>query len=149
MPANTASRQRSPPRSLNGVNRRRRLQDIEQSNVRLLRKLQERKSDYEVERMRRDWKKQKEVIKNISNYPVTIFSNSNKKLAMETPRGLVSHRLELEKLYDVNKTYEISRVKVIDWYTFHVVARLDKDGLAITANNSNSRDLKVIEIERG
>lgn len=58
-------------------------------------------------------------------------------------------RVDMEKLFDVNRTYELSRVKVIDWYTFHVVVRLDRNGLTITANNSSSRDIKVIEIDRG
>jgi hypothetical protein len=57
--------------------------------------------------------------------------------------------VDLEKIFDVNRTYELSRVKVIDWSTFHVVVRLDRDGLNITANNAGSKDLKVIEIERG
>ncbi len=115
------------------------------SNARLLKKLQQRKSDYEVEKMRKEWKKQKEVIKNISNYPVSIFTSGKKPVTVSFRQT----RLNLEKIFDINRTYELSRVKVVDWYTFHVVARLDREGLSITANNSGSKDLKVIEIERG
>lgn len=134
------------PRSLNVTTRRRRLQDIEVSNARLLKRIQERKSDYEVDKLRQEWKKQKEVIKNISSYPVRIWSDKRAGTSVAVVR---QPRLELEKVFDVNRTYELSRVKVIDWHTFHVVVRLDREGLTVTANNSQSKDLKVIEIERG
>lgn len=123
------------------------MQDIEFDNARLLKKLQEKKSDYEVDRMRKEWKQKKAVIKNISNYPITIFGSRKPSTATNTPREI--RTIEVEKAFDINKVYELSRVKVIDWYTFHVVIRLDRHGLTITANNSTNKDLKVIEIERG
>ena len=59
-------------RSLNARFRRKQLESIEAENARLLKRLNERKSEYETEKLRESWKKQKEVIKNIAHYPFII-----------------------------------------------------------------------------
>lgn len=38
----------------------------------MLKRLQERKSDYELNRFKKDWRKTKAVIKNITSYPIVI-----------------------------------------------------------------------------
>lgn len=135
----------SEQKSLNIATRRKRLQDIEESNARLLKRLQERKSDYDVDRMRRDWRRQLELTKNISSHPEKYVKPFTASTSTHAHPG---HPPQLSP-FDPHRTYELSKVKVVDWYTFHVAVRLDRNGLAITANNSASRDLKIIEIERG
>ena len=49
-------------RSLNSNFRRKQLQDIEIENARMLKRLQEKKSDYDARRLKIEWKKQKKVI---------------------------------------------------------------------------------------
>lgn len=56
-------------KSLHSGFRRKQLEDIEIENAKLLKRLQDRRSDYETKRLNSEWKKQKSVIKNIANYP--------------------------------------------------------------------------------
>lgn len=65
-------------KSLNSNFRRRQLQGIEIENARLLRRLQDKKSDYEADKMKQEWKKQKTVIKNIANFPLILNDGSRK-----------------------------------------------------------------------
>ena len=44
----------------------------------MLKRLQEKKSDYQTEKFNQDWKKQKEVIKNIASFPL-VLEGINKK----------------------------------------------------------------------
>lgn len=58
------------PKSLNVTFRKRQYQEIEIENAKLLKRLQEKKSEYQVDKMKKDWKRQRYVIRNISNYPM-------------------------------------------------------------------------------
>jgi hypothetical protein len=75
-------------RSLHGSFRKKQLQDIEIENARLLKRLQDKKSDYDVERLKEDWKKQKRVIKNIANYPFVIKDGSKRRRGSSKPIDL-------------------------------------------------------------
>ena len=58
------------------------METIEVENMRLLKKIKEKKSDYDSHRLKEEWKKQKEVIKNIAFYPFilrTSFKASRKR----------------------------------------------------------------------
>ena len=46
-------------KSLNSNFRKKQLQNIEIENARLLKRLQDRKSDYQTDKYQKDWKKQK------------------------------------------------------------------------------------------
>ena len=58
----------------NNVSRTKELMRIEQSNLQILKRLQHPKSDYSVEQMRADWKKNKRIIQNISEFPLIVAS---------------------------------------------------------------------------
>ena len=62
-------------RTLNNSFRRKQLESIEAENARLLKRLQGKKSDYDAKKLKEEWKKQKEVIKNIAFYPFVIRSH--------------------------------------------------------------------------
>ena len=59
-------------KSLNQSFRRRQHQNIEIENAKLLKRLQEKRPNYETQKFKQEWKKQKYVIKNLSNYPFII-----------------------------------------------------------------------------
>jgi hypothetical protein len=46
-------------KSLNSNFRKKQLQNIEIENARLLKRLQEKKSDYQAQKLKNEWKKQK------------------------------------------------------------------------------------------
>jgi len=79
-------------RSLNAPFRRRQLESIEVENARLLKKLQDRKSDYNTKKLKQDWKKQKEVIKNIAFYPFIIKApNKGRRRPISMHRPELNH----------------------------------------------------------
>lgn len=59
-------------RSLNSSLRRKQFQSIELENAKMLKRLQEKKSDYELGKMKKDWKRTKKRIQSITNYPIVI-----------------------------------------------------------------------------
>jgi len=59
-------------KSLNQVYRRKQLEDIEIENAKLLKRIMDKKSDYDNKKLKEEWKWQKTVIKNIANYPFII-----------------------------------------------------------------------------
>ena len=59
-------------KSLNVSLRKRQFQSIEVENAKMLKRLQERKSDYELHRFKKEWKKTKAVIKNFTSYAIVI-----------------------------------------------------------------------------
>jgi hypothetical protein len=58
------------PKSLNVTFRKRQYQEIEIENAKLLKRLQEKKSEYQTDKMKKDWRKQRHIIRNISNHPL-------------------------------------------------------------------------------
>jgi hypothetical protein len=58
--------------SLNYSLRKRQFQSIEVENAKMLKRLQDRKSDYSLHHYKKEWKKTKAVIKNITSYPIVI-----------------------------------------------------------------------------
>lgn len=59
-------------KSLNYPFRKKQIETIDSENFRLLKRLQEKKSSYDTGKLKEDWKKQKEVIKNIANFPFVL-----------------------------------------------------------------------------
>ncbi len=66
-------------KSLNSNFRKKQLQNIEIENARLLKRLQDKKSDYDTGKLKEEWKKQKAVIKNIANYPLILRDGSRRE----------------------------------------------------------------------
>lgn len=59
-------------KSLNYPFRKKQIETIDSENFKLLKRLQEKKSSYDTGKLKEDWKKQKEVIKNIANFPFVL-----------------------------------------------------------------------------
>lgn len=54
------------------------MQNIQIENAKMLKRLQDRKANYETQKFKQSWRKQKQVIQNQSNYPF-IFNNERRK----------------------------------------------------------------------
>lgn len=74
----------------------------------MLKRLQERKSEYQLERFKKDWRKTQSMLKNITNYPIidqitgkkkrkaeTIDSDNLKELASYKPEGFALSKIKL------------------------------------------------------
>lgn len=75
--------------SLNLQYRRREFQRIEVENAKMLRRLQTKKSPYEAIKLQREWEQKKQVIRNMSSFPVILFDKSgeNKPLTSKSYKG--------------------------------------------------------------
>ena len=73
--------------SLNSTFRRRQFVSIEVENAKLLKRLQERKSDYQLDRFKKDWRKTQKMLSNIATYPV-IEQITGKKKRRAVPNDL-------------------------------------------------------------
>jgi hypothetical protein len=131
-------------RSLHGSFRKRQLENIEIENARLLKRLQERRSDYQVDKMKEDWKKQKAVIKNIANYPLVIKDGgkSQKRRTFHKPISLDFNRNLL------TGAIELVRMRNIDGVNMIVTITLDEHQLTISGDPKINRSVKIIEIPR-
>jgi len=131
------------PKSLNVTFRKRQYQEIEIENAKLLKRLQEKKSEYQVGKMKKDWKRQRYVIRNISNYPTM----EKKRRERSSDPGL--HQRTFKESSSAN--VEVNQIKSITGHSFLVNVKLDPAKLTITANlqgNPSRTGAKVIEIPR-
>ena len=114
------------------------MQNIQIENAKLLKRLQERKPNYETEKFRQTWRKQKYVIKNLSNYPFIISDRKKKKTNSQSliPRDPSSSIVELSKM------------KTIDGVSFLITIRMGHDKLQIIGDTKSKKEIKVIQIER-
>ncbi len=62
-------------KTLNGVYRKKQIQNIEYENAKMLKRLKQKKSTYDVTGLHRDWQKKKKVIQNLSLYPFILNDN--------------------------------------------------------------------------
>lgn len=67
-------------KTLNGVYRKKQLQNIEYENAKMLKRLKEKKSSYGVQQLHKDWIKKKKVIKNMSLYPFILNDNAGNEM---------------------------------------------------------------------
>jgi hypothetical protein len=108
----------------------------------LLKRLQEKKSDYDVQRLRQDWKKQKAVIKNIANYPFIPKESSRRRRAISKPLNLG---------YDVNGSpndIQLVRLLKINGVSMLVTIKLNNSQLIIMGDLQNEKQVKMIEIPK-
>lgn len=126
-------------RSLHGSFRKKQLQNIEIENARLLKRLQEKRSDYDVDRLKDDWKKQKAVIRNIANYPFIIRDGTRKRrhskpidLALQPPPA----------------DAELVRLIKLDGASILVTVRLTQSQLMIVGDLQGDKQVKMIEIPK-
>lgn len=140
-----------PPRermnkSLHSSFRKKQLQNIEVENARLLKRLQEKKSDYQAQRLNEDWKKQKAVIRNIANYPIIIRDGSKRERRRAFSRGL-----DLRPSLDRNALggdIEMMRIRNIDGVNMVVTIKLNDTTLTILSDLRKGKDIKIIEVPR-
>ena len=67
-------------KTLNGVYRKKQLQNIEYENAKMLKRLKEKKSSYGVQQLHKDWIKKKKVIQNMSLYPFILNDNAGNEI---------------------------------------------------------------------
>lgn len=130
-------------KSLNSNFRKKQLQNIEIENARLLKRLQQKKSDYEANKLKDQWKKQKAVIKNIANYPLIIRDGSKRRrgLSREFDTGPTDRP-------SFQKDVEMMRIRSFNGINVIVTIRLGPDVLTILGDLKRGKDVKIIEIPR-
>ena len=134
-------------RSLNSNFRRKQLQDIEIENARLLRRLQDKKSDYDAGRLKSEWKKQKKVIQNIANYPLILRDGTRR----ERSRRAMSRGFDSLNNNDRNALggpIEFMRIRNVDGTNMIVTIKLDEEKLTILGDMKKGKEVKIIEIPR-
>lgn len=134
-------------KSLNSNFRRRQLQGIEIENARLLRRLQDKKSDYEADKMKQEWKKQKTVIKNIANFPLILNDGSRKQKKRSFSKALDA----IPPYYDKNSLrgdIEMMRIRNFEGVNIVITIRFDDERLAIIGDARHGKDVKIIQIDR-
>ena len=124
-------------KSLHGSFRKKQLQNIEIENARLLKRLQDKRSDYDVDRLKEDWKKQKAVIKNIANYPFVIKDGSKRRRGSTKPINLGYDR-------PANDEVEMVRLLKLDGVSMLVTIRLNQTQLVITGDLQTEKQVKLI-----
>jgi len=127
---------------LHGSYRKKQLQNIEIENARLLKRLQEKRSDYDADRLKEDWKKQKAVIKNIANFPFVIRDGTRRRRASSRPIDLGYDRTPIDN------QVELVRLLKIDGISMLVTIKLDQSQLTIVGDLQNDKKIKIIEIPK-
>lgn len=126
-------------KSLNSGFRRRQLQGIEVENAKFLKRLQEKKSDYETTKYKEDWKKQMNAMKIMANYPFILTDRPRPK---RHSIAQLNHKTRMELPEDT----QLVRVRVLNGISFLVTVRLTPKVLQITGDCKERKELKVIEI---
>jgi hypothetical protein len=133
-------------KSLNSNFRKKQLQNIEIENARLLKRLQDKKSDYDTGKLKEEWKKQKAVIKNIANYPLIIRDGSRRER-----KRVFSREMDSANLLDrspLQKDVEMMRIRNFNGTNIIVTVRLGQDKLTILGDLKRGKDVKIIEVPR-
>ena len=93
----------------------------------MLKRLQEKRSSYQAEKMNEDWRKQKEVIKNIANFPLVIKDGKRRerRRTSQKPMNLDFDRNQIQG--DV----EMMRIRNIDGFMMVITAKIDQKQLTI------------------
>ena len=125
-------------RSLNAPFRRRQLESIEVENARLLKRIQEKKSDYNTKKLKQDWKKQKEVIKNIAFYPFIIRTN-NGRGTKRRPVSMHKHELNFERGTSLSGEIEMVRARTLEGESFVVTIKMDEEVLRIIGERRKTK----------
>lgn len=142
--AQSQSEKERSSRSLHGSYRKKQLTNIEIENARLLRRLQEKRSSYQAEKMNEDWKKQKEVIKNIANFPLVIKDGKRRE------RRRPSHKpmnLDFDR-NQIQGDVEMMRIRNIDGFMMVITAKIDQKQLTIMGDLKAAKTVKIIEIPK-
>lgn len=107
-----------------------------------MKRLQEKKSDYQTDKLNEDWKKQKAVIKNIANFPLIV------KDGKRTRKRAFSRPINLEPTRFIGKDIEIMRLRNVDGTNMVITVKLDERWLTILGDLKTDKNVKIIEIPR-
>lgn len=130
--------------SLNSTIRRRQFESIEIENAKMLKRLQERKSDYELHRFKKQWKKTKAVIKNITSYPIIDQITGKKKR-----KNTVYDMSDVKRMALINpEEFQIVKVKLINAKKFLVTLKFTSNKFVIIGDLRADKQLKVIQIDK-
>ena len=114
--------------SLNYSLRKRKFQSIEVENAKMLKRLQDRKSDYELHRFKKDWRKTKAVIKNITSYPIVIDEITGRKKR----KSCLYEMGDLKRIAHTNpEDFELVKVKLINGKKFLITLKFSATKLII------------------
>ena len=111
-------------RSLNSTFRKKKIEEIELQNAKMLQRLQEKKPNYNADKMKQEWKKQKNVMKIMSHYPA---STEKQKSPRNSLVGLQDKKRSSFKLEPI----ESHRIKVLNGISFLITIRLTAKSLVI------------------
>lgn len=130
--------------SLNSSLRKKQCQSIEVENAKMLRRLQERKSDYELGRFKKEWRRTKQMIKNITSYPLVIEQ-------IQGRRRKKSH-IEIDELRRIATTnpedFQLVKMRLINTKKFIVTLKFTPAKFVIIGDIRADKELKVIEIDK-
>jgi hypothetical protein len=132
--------------SLNSTLRRRQFQSIEVENAKMLKRLQERKSDYELHKFKKEWRKTKAVIKNITSYPIIIDEITGRKKR----KNIYCDLQELRRVALTDpEEFHLVKVKLIDSRKFIVTLKFTPTKFVVIGDMRTEKELKVIELDKG
>ncbi len=130
--------------SLNSSLRKRQFQSIEVENAKMLKRLQERKSDYQLNRFKKEWRKTQSMLKNITSYPL-IEQISGKKKRKSAPTGIE----DLKKMTSNSpEDFTLSKLKLIGNKKFIITIKFTQNKCVILGDLRTDQELKVIEIDK-
>lgn len=117
-------------KSLNQGFRKKQMEYIEVQNAKLLKRIMDKKSDYEAQRLQEEWKKQKQVIKNITNYPFIIKDKISKGRRKSTTSYSLQKRNFAPPLAELKKTLTdpVKLVKIKKLSDSNFVITINYDG---------------------
>ncbi len=105
--------------------------------------MQEKKSDYEADKLKQEWKKQKAVIRNIANYPLILNDGTRKERKRNSAR-----EADYSNLGSLERDVEMMRIRNFNGVNVIVTIRLGPEMLTILGDLKKGKDVKVIEIPR-
>ncbi len=130
-------------KSLNYSFRKKKLESIDDENMKLLKRLREKTSSYQASKLKDQWIKQKEVIKNISDFPFILKDKIRK------PRRKGLSKMELYSSLNHDKGVEdIIRIRKINGINMIVTLKLAKKKLIVLVDDKKSKNIKMIKIPR-
>ena len=128
-------------KSLNQGFRRKQLENIQIQNAKMLKRLQERKSDYEAQKLKEEWKKQKTVIKNLVNFPFIIRDKAYCKSRRKSMTSQSFHKKDVMS-GDVNSLLgpiQLVRVMKFNNNVFVTTVKYSDEKLQIIGENKLSQ----------
>jgi hypothetical protein len=112
----------------------------------------DKKSDYDSKKLKEDWKKQKQVIKNIANYPFIIRD----RIYKGRKKSLTSHSLHQPGFTAnvqpednmLSSPIQLVRIRNLSGHNFLITVKYDGNSLQVLGDNKSTKEIKIIEIPK-